>query len=240
MTDAVVTLAPQEVGISSFAHFWVQGDAVSHAVVFLLFGMSVLSWTYILLKGWQFMRFGPARSAITQFWLAGSMEQGMEALSGHGALARMAAAGTAAAEGFEAQAHLGMQGEKSAVVTRALRQSMGDCILTLESGLTLLASIGAVAPFVGLFGTVWGIYHALLAIGVDGSASLGTVSGPVGEALIMTAAGLFVAIPAVLGYNAFSRAMRKAASELDGFAFDLQALLVTGQAKKPVLQVVQK
>ena len=232
MNEPSVILAPQIMPGSSLLHFWTAGDIVSHGVVFVLLAMSVLSWTYILLKTWQFFRFASVRPALKRFWLAGTIDQGMKTIGTHGALARMVLSGMAAAEGFEAQVSLGMQGDKPAVVTRALRQGMGDCVLSLESGLTLLASIGAVAPFVGLFGTVWGIYHALLSIGAEGSASIATVSGPVGEALIMTAAGLFVAIPAVLGYNAFSRAMRKAFAELDGFAYDMQAYLC---AQKPVV-----
>lgn len=238
MSDAVMALEPAAVG-SSFAHFWGQGDGVSHAAAGVLLVMSVLSWTFILLKLWQFSRFGAARGAVAQFWQAASFEQGLAALEGQGPLLRMAVAGREAAEAWEKHASLGAQGDKEAVVTRALRQSMADGVLALEGGLSVLASIGAVAPFVGLFGTVWGIYHALMAIGVEGSANLGTVSGPVGEALVMTAAGLFVAIPAVLGYNAFSRAMRKAAAVLDGFAFDLQAYLAQGDVKKPGLQVAK-
>src|SRR5690606_19544680 len=112
----------------------------------------------------------------------------------------------------------------------------------LESGLTMLASIGSISPFVGLFGTVWGIYHALLSIASTGSASIDKISGPVGEALIMTAAGLFVAIPAVLAYNAFTRLNRLELAELDGFAHDLHAYLGTGArvGSRPNIHVVGK
>jgi biopolymer transport protein ExbB len=117
------------------------------------------------------------------------------------------------------------QGE---LVTRTLRQQINRVSQRLESGLTLLASVGSTAPFVGLFGTVWGIYHALAAVAMSGTIQIDKVAGPVGEALIMTAIGLVVAIPAVLGYNAFTRVNRLTLGELDAFAHDLHAFLTTG------------
>jgi biopolymer transport protein ExbB len=119
--------------------------------------------------------------------------------------------------------------DRNEVVTRVLRQEMNRTSARLESGLTLLASVGSTAPFIGLFGTVWGIYHALLQIASSGQVMIDKVAGPVGEALIMTAAGLAVAIPAVLAYNAFTRTNRVVMAELDGFAHDLHALVTTGQ-----------
>ena len=113
-------------------------------------------------------------------------------------------------------------------MTRALRRTLEQEAAHLERGQTLLASVASSAPFIGLFGTVWGIYHALLAIGMSGQASLDQVAGPIGEALIMTALGLAVAIPAVLAYNAFARNNRLLLSELDGFAHDLFAFMSTG------------
>ena len=114
------------------------------------------------------------------------------------------------------------------MITRVLRGEITQVSSRLESGLTFLASVGSTSPFVGLFGTVWGIYHALMAIAGSGQVLIDKVAGPVGEALIMTAAGLAVAIPAVLAYNAFVRINRVTLAELDGFAHDLLALLVTG------------
>jgi biopolymer transport protein ExbB len=113
-------------------------------------------------------------------------------------------------------------------LTRAMRRAIEEDTARLESGLTLLASVGSTAPFVGLFGTVWGVYHALVAIGLSGQGTLDKVAGPVGEALIMTALGLAVAIPAVLAYNTFVRSNRLVLARLDAFAHDLFAVLTTG------------
>jgi biopolymer transport protein ExbB len=113
-------------------------------------------------------------------------------------------------------------------LTRAMRRVIDEDTARLESGLTVLASVGSTAPFVGLFGTVWGVYHALVAIGISGQGTLDKVAGPVGEALIMTALGLAVAIPAVLAYNGFVRANRLVLAQLDAFAHDLYAVLTTG------------
>jgi biopolymer transport protein ExbB len=113
-------------------------------------------------------------------------------------------------------------------VTRSLRNSVDDSTARMQSGLAILASAGSTAPFVGLFGTVWGIYHALMAIGMAGQATIDKVAGPIGEALIMTALGLAVAIPAVLGYNALVRANKKVIAKLNRFAHDLHAYFVTG------------
>ncbi|MNC54754.1 Biopolymer transport protein ExbB [compost metagenome] len=125
---------------------------------------------------------------------------------------------------------------------RALRQAITLERIRLEQGLTLLASVGSAAPFIGLFGTVWGIYHALLAIGSAGQSSLDKVAGPVGEALIMTGFGLAVALPAVLIYNFFVRRNRLKLAALDEFAYDLFALLVTGfeQASPKVTQLAER
>jgi biopolymer transport protein ExbB len=113
-------------------------------------------------------------------------------------------------------------------LTRSIRRSLEEETARLESGLTLLASVGSTAPFVGLFGTVWGVYHALVAIGLSGQGTLDKVAGPVGEALIMTGLGLAVAIPAVLAYNAFVRSNRLVLARLDGYAHDVFALITTG------------
>ena len=113
-------------------------------------------------------------------------------------------------------------------VTRCLRNSVDDSTARMQAGLAILASAGSTAPFVGLFGTVWGIYHALMSIGLAGQATIDKVAGPIGEALIMTALGLAVAIPAVLGYNALVRANKGVIARLNRFAHDLHAYFVTG------------
>jgi len=123
-------------------------------------------------------------------------------------------------------------------LTRSLRRAIEQTNASVESGLTVLASVGSAAPFVGLFGTVWGIYHALLAIGMSGQGTLDKVAGPVGEALIMTAIGLAVAIPAVLAYNAFTRRNRIMLAELDGFAHDVFAFMSTGHRADDLAQAV--
>jgi biopolymer transport protein ExbB len=126
------------------------------------------------------------------------------------------------------QGSLGAQADQSELITRALRQAINRGAAQLESGLTLLASVGSTAPFVGLFGTVWSIYHALVSIAAAGQVQIDRVAGPVGEALIMTAFGLAVAIPAVLAYNAFTRTQRLTTARLEGFAHALHAYLVSG------------
>lgn len=209
------------------ATFWQQGDVVSHATLLLLVLMSVVSWAIILGKSvqmawWQHGNGG----ALNRFWSAKDVDSGLAEL------ARMVPFRTLVKYGQEAtthyqsrksglQAHLDAQLSLTEMVTRALRQALNRASSELERGQVFLASIGSVAPFVGLFGTVWGIYHALAAIGMTGQASLDKVAGPVGEALIMTAVGLFVAIPAVLAYNAFNRVQRLVMADLDGFAHDL-------------------
>jgi biopolymer transport protein ExbB len=129
-------------------------------------------------------------------------------------------------------------GSTAEFLTRAMRRVIDEETARIEAGLTVLASVGSTAPFVGLFGTVWGVYHALINIGMSGQGTLDKVAGPVGEALIMTAAGLAVAIPAVLAYNAFVRSNRVVLAQLDSFAHDLYAFLTTGSRVNDVASVV--
>ncbi|MEY2953917.1 MAG: putative biopolymer transport protein, partial [Pseudomonadota bacterium] len=128
----------------------------------------------------------------------------------------------------DAEPHLHKALDVSDWITRSLRNSIDDSTARMQTGLAVLASVGSTAPFVGLFGTVWGIYHALLSIGVAGQATIDKVAGPIGEALIMTALGLAVAIPAVLGYNALVRGNKGVINKLNRFAHDLHAYFVTG------------
>ncbi len=221
------------------AHLWSQADFISQAVGLLLLAMSVASWYLILLKGLRILRVRRRGDAIEAFWNAPSYSAGLAALAQQAPgspceeLARQA---TAAADHCRHHAHrqtLGGGLDSGEFLTRSLRKSIALSTAQLESGLTVLASIGSTAPFVGLFGTVWGIYHALLAISATGMATLDKVAGPVGEALVMTAAGLFVAIPAVLAYNALTRVNRVELAELDAFAHDLHAFFTTGARLAP-------
>jgi biopolymer transport protein ExbB len=140
----------------------------------------------------------------------------------------LAQSAAGAAQSQAAEGSLAARVDRSEFVTRALRQRINEAAARLEAGLTFLASVGSTAPFVGLFGTVWGIYHALMSIATAGTISIDKVAGPVGEALLMTAFGLAVAIPAVLAYNAFTRVNRLLLAQLDGFAHDLHAYVTTG------------
>ncbi|MFM1991720.1 MAG: MotA/TolQ/ExbB proton channel family protein [Pseudomonadota bacterium] len=213
-------------------HFWEAGDGVSHAVAWLLLAMSVLSWYVILSKAWSAWRLRRgARAALDRFWSARSLDEAVEALArddAEGVFAPMADKARRAAR-MPDDATLAGEVDRDELVTRVLRQEMTQASSRLESGLTFLASVGSTAPFVGLFGTVWGIYHALLGIAGSGQVMIDRVAGPVGEALVMTAAGLAVAIPAVLAYNAFTRLNRVVLAELDGFAHDLLALVTHGR-----------
>jgi len=213
-----------------------QLDAIGIGVVLFLLAMSLISWYLIFAKSWSNWRVRRRGDAVAaRFWDAPNLKEAAQFLRDHhGAepAARLGLGAILAAEHYQRHRsraeRLGDQSSLSDIVVRTLRQTLARENARLESGLSMLASIGAVAPFVGLFGTVWGIYHALLGISAGGIATLDKVAGPVGEALIMTAAGLAVAIPAVLAYNAFTRANRVTVAELDGFAHDLHTYLTTG------------
>jgi biopolymer transport protein ExbB len=208
----------------SLVHFWMQGDGIIHFVALLLVVLSLVSWGMIIYKGWQMARLAYLSVALERFWRSPDMDWAEGELKKQEEAYDMLQEGLVVAR-HEGRNSLTLQGNRIDAITRAIRHSMAYGVRSMERGLTLLASIGAVAPFIGLFGTVWGIYHALLAIGNSGQASIANISGPVGESLIMTAAGLFVAIPAVFAYNSFARSARSAGAELDGFAYDLQAFL---------------
>jgi biopolymer transport protein ExbB len=212
--------------VNSFAHFWQQGDAITRGVAALLLLMSISAWVLIFWKGWLL---GRVRSdiarAVPAFWSAPSLDGGSEQLAAfdrEGVLRPLLAAATAAPTGgtLESRGHLASQ------LTRRLRDALHRVLTQLQFGQVVLASIGSTAPFIGLFGTVWGIYHALLSISAAGSITIDRVSGPVGEALVMTAAGLAVAIPAVLAYNVFNKRVAACEAELEGFAHDLREMLV--------------
>jgi biopolymer transport protein ExbB len=214
-----------------FAHYWAQGDAVTHSVAYLLLIMSIASWYYILSKAWTSWRIRKSADAVEHFWDAPSMDDAIALLSHADTEKVYSPLATHAVDAVKVKANsssLNATVDQGELVTRTLRQQINRVSQRLESGLTLLASVGSTAPFVGLFGTVWGIYHALSAVAMSGTIQIDKVAGPVGEALIMTAIGLVVAIPAVLGYNAFTRVNRLTLGELDAFAHDLHAFLTTG------------
>ena len=196
-----------------FAHFISQTDSVGMGVLCLLLLLSLASWYLIVTKAlanWLARR--RANRFLAAFWQLDSLESMSAMVSSNGqGLQKLAAAG-------------GM----AEFLTRALRNGIEQESARSEHGLTVLASAGSAAPYVGLFGTVWAIYHALVQIGLSGQGTLDKVAGPVGEALIMTALGLAVAIPAVLAYNAFNRHNRLWLARLDGFAHDLYVLLAVG------------
>jgi biopolymer transport protein ExbB len=208
-----------------------QGDAVHNAVALLLLLMSVGSWVVILWKSWLLRRaLTDVKRSIAAFWQAPDLAQAQHTLEAFDRsalvqpLLRGAQAQLAQAQGAKT---LGGAGDLGAQLTRVLREALSASLRKSQSGQVLLATVGSVAPFVGLLGTVWGIYHALITISSAGPLSLDQIAGPVGEALIMTAAGLAVAIPAVLGYNILGRVIGRIEADLDGFARDLRALLLT-------------
>lgn len=212
------------------ASLWQQGDVVTKFVALLLVAMSIASWSVMIAKGLQALRHQRAvQSARRNFWEASSIEAGISGLGDDNPFAHLAQAGTSAVRHHHA--HAGSLQDQLSVsdwVTLSLRQAIDESSSKLSSGMAVLASVGSTAPFVGLFGTVWGIYHALVSIGSSGQASIDKVAGPVGEALIMTALGLAVAIPATFGYNALVRSNKRMLAQLNKFGFDLHALFVTG------------
>ncbi|MBE7424150.1 MAG: MotA/TolQ/ExbB proton channel family protein [Zoogloeaceae bacterium] len=230
-----------------FAHFIAQADAVGRGVLLLLLGLSVASWYLIATKGLANLLAGRrAADFLRQFWQAASLQEAKEMLArqrADNAFAEAARLALGAAEedrGQQGLHKLAAAGGLGEYLTRVLRNGIDQEAARVEHGLTVLASTASAAPFIGLFGTVWGIYHALVQIGMSGQGTLDKVAGPVGEALIMTALGLAVAIPAVLAYNAFNRRNRLWLARLDAFAHDLYALIAVGaQANGPAGEVRQ-
>ena len=215
---------------------WLQGDIVTKVIAMLLVTMSVASWYVIVTKALQLWRYNrSARAAGHEFWDTTSVQDGLATLGSGNPFADIAQAGVSAMRHHNAhKGHLHDQLSVSDWITLSLRQAIDDASGRLQTGMAVLASVGSSAPFVGLFGTVWGIYHALVSIGTAGQASIDKVAGPVGEALIMTALGLAVAIPATFGYNALVRGNKTIIAKLNKFGFDLHALFVTGARAEPV------
>ena len=212
-------------------HVWAQGDWVTRGVFGALLLMSLASWVVIVLKAIGLMRTKGQAARVEGFWHSSDIAEGLAKLGAGEAnpFRELAIEGREAAAHHRAtQAQLHDSLDVSDWISRALRNSIDSTTGKLQAGLAILASVGSTAPFVGLFGTVWGIYHALMKIGAAGQASIDQVAGPIGEALIMTALGLAVAIPAVLGYNALVRGNKHILGRLRRFAHDLHAYFVTG------------
>ncbi|WP_028533964.1 MotA/TolQ/ExbB proton channel family protein [Paludibacterium yongneupense] len=215
------------------SQLWSQGDLAIRTVAVLLLLMSIASWYVIALHALRALRLRAAARASHGFWHASTFADGV---------ARLEAAGDnpfhhLAEESRQAVQHHNdnkqdLHGQLSLAAWLSESQSgtLDECAERLQRGLSILASVGSTAPFVGLFGTVWGIYHALVGIGVAGQVGIDKIAGPVGEALIMTACGLVVAIPAVLGYNALTRINRRTIGSLQRFARQLHAYFLTGSA----------
>jgi biopolymer transport protein ExbB len=210
---------------AGFLHFWSQGDAITRSVATLLLLMSVSAWVIIFWKGWLLRRVHvDLQRAVPAFWSAATLPDGrtqLAAFDRERVLGPLVDAALAAPPPgtLEANGHIDSQ------LTRRLRDALHRVLGQLQFGQVLLASIGSTAPFIGLFGTVWGIYHALISISAAGAITIEKVSGPVGEALVMTAAGLAVAIPAVLAYNVFGKRVGACEAELEGFAHDLREMV---------------
>ncbi len=208
--------------------FITAGGPVSVAVAVILLAMSVASWYLIVLKTLQALRLRTAfQNYVQKFWSVGSLAETSEIKSDTG-IAKIAAEAILAAQHHQQHANHAAKVSQDEFVARAMNRSIAEQTAKMETGLTVLASVGSISPFVGLFGTVWGIYHALAGISQSGQATLDKVAGPVGEALIMTAFGLAVAIPAVLAYNAFVRSNRVLSATMEKFGYELHTLLTTG------------
>ena len=211
--------------------FILQGDVISKTVAILLLLMSVASWVVILLKAWTLRRAsGDVARSTAAFWQSATVESGLQQAAAFDRSSLVSPLISASqtinsrrSEGGVST--LAQAGDKAQQLTRVLRDALHGIVNQLNFGQVLLATVGSTAPFVGLLGTVWGIYHALTSISGAGQMTIAQVSGPVGEALVMTAAGLVVAIPAVLAYNVFGRIIGRIEADLEGFASDLRELM---------------
>jgi biopolymer transport protein ExbB len=207
---------------------WAQGDFVSRGTLIIMAIMSMASWYIIFTKLFeQHKLMKSAAAAARTFWTAGSVKAGIGSLEEGSAFRFVAESGVNASEHHE-----GTLVEKIDLhtwVSMSVQRAMDNINSRLQDGLAVLATVGSTAPFVGLFGTVWGIYHALTAIGISGQASIDKVAGPVGEALIMTAFGLAVAVPAVMGYNWLIRRNKMAMERVRAFGGDVHNVLLAGK-----------
>jgi biopolymer transport protein ExbB len=217
-----------------FGHFLAQMDGVGKTILIMLLVMSLATWYLIVTRAWNtFLTRRRTSRFLGTFWNAPSLQAVAMDLDRHPAdepfsnLVHHAIVATRHHQLHGAN-KLNESGSVAEFLTRSMRRVIDEETARFESGLTVLASVGSTAPFLGLFGTVWGVYHALVNIGMSGQGTLDKVAGPVGEALIMTALGLAVAIPAVLAYNFAVRRNRLVLAQLDSFAHDLFSFLTTG------------
>ena len=209
---------------------WKEGDFVSKTTLIILVIMSMGSWYILIVKLFeQFRLMKEAREAGDGFWAAGTLQQGVNTLGETSAFRFIAESGLKASEH-----HSGLMADVdlNEWVTMSIKRATENVNNRLQDGLAFLATVGSTSPFVGLFGTVWGIYHALTAIGIAGQASIDKVAGPVGEALIMTAFGLAVAVPAVLSYNWLVRRNKVAMEKVNAFSADLHSVLMSSGGRK--------
>lgn len=208
---------------------WKTSDAVAKTVLLLLLIMSVGSWYIMIVKVLEQAKMGrQSKAAVKNFWTAGTVEQGAAALEKKSPYRFMADAATNAIKKHEGlMGHIPLNEWMAMGIQRAVDRIQSNT----QGGLAFLATVGSISPFVGLFGTVWGIYHALTAIGISGQASIDKVAGPVGEALLMTAIGLAVAVPAVLAYNWLVRRNKAVMDDVRAFSSDLHAVVLGSVAK---------
>jgi len=209
---------------------WKQGDFVSKGTLIILVIMSMGSWYIMFVKVYEQMKlFKQAKEVQSKFWSAASVQEGVGNLKEGSPFRYIAESGIKSTTHHEGK--LLEQIDLNTWVTMSIQRAVDNVSSRLQDGLAFLATVGSTSPFVGLFGTVWGIYHALTAIGIAGQASIDKVAGPVGEALIMTAIGLAVAVPAVLGYNWLVRRNKVAMEHLRAFSADLHMVLMSGNAR---------
>ena len=217
---------------------WKQGDFITKGTVVILVIMSMGSWYIMFVKVFEQWRlFRQAHVVTSSFWSAGSIPEGIETLNTNSPFRFIAESGMRATEHHEGK--LLEQIDLNTWVTMSIQRAVDNVSSRLQDGLAFLATVGSTAPFVGLFGTVWGIYHALTAIGIAGQASIDKVAGPVGEALIMTAFGLAVAVPAVLGYNWLVRRNKVALEHLRAFSADLHMVVMSGNVRRAATAVAR-
>ena len=212
---------------------WKQGDFVSKGTMIILVIMSMGTWYIAIVKFWEQAKlFKQFRGVQAGFWQAGSVQEGVASLKEGSAYRFIAENGIKATQHHEGK--LLEQIDLNTWISMSIQRAVENVTSRLQDGLAFLATVGSTAPFVGLFGTVWGIYHALTAIGIAGQASIDKVAGPVGEALIMTAIGLAVAVPAVLLYNWLVRRNKVALEQLRNFGADVHMVLMGGAANAAV------